>query len=214
MPSGDDENSNKYCTISINSAGPVTRYMPAEILNSAHGGNDCYIHFFLADFYDFFAIFKAFFTTSFYCFGTWPKWPLQPLHFGVFGAAVMRYYRYPLLRLDLTFGLSLMIPSNRTEIPSNLMGFRWKFRLRRLHSTCVCVKFKVQHGDPHQSVTSSIFSTSPLHRFLHGKKHGTCKQIQLECACKNLEKLVQNCSGNRTLGPTEGGGNDSTAKLI
>ena len=124
-------------------------------------------------------------------------------------AGVAIYYRYPLLRLDLTFGLSLMIPSNRTEIPSNLMGFRCKFRLRRLHSTCVCVKFKVRHGDPHQSVTSSIFSTSPLHRFLRGKRHGTCKQIQLECACKNLEKSAQNCGGNRTLGPTEGGGNDS-----
>ena len=67
--------------------------MPAEILNSAHGGNDRYKHFFSADFYDFFAIFKAFFTTSFYGFGTWPKWPLQPLHFGVFGAAVTRYCR-------------------------------------------------------------------------------------------------------------------------
>ena len=29
--------------------------------------------FFSADFYDFFATFKAFFTTSFYGFGTWPK---------------------------------------------------------------------------------------------------------------------------------------------
>ena len=65
--------SRTYCPISINSAGHVTRYMPAEILNSAHGGNDCYIHIFSADFYDFFAIFKAFFTTSFYGFGTWPK---------------------------------------------------------------------------------------------------------------------------------------------
>ena len=82
-----------YCAISINSAGHVTRYMPAEILNSAHGGNDRYKYFFSADFYDFFAIFKAFFTTSFYGFGTWPKWPLQPLHFGVFGAAVTRYCR-------------------------------------------------------------------------------------------------------------------------
>ena len=43
-----------YCAISINSAG---RYMPAEILNSARGGNDRYKHFFSADFYDFFAIF-------------------------------------------------------------------------------------------------------------------------------------------------------------
>ena len=58
-------NLKKYCAISINSAGHVTRYMPAEILNSAHGGNDRYIHIFSADFYDFFAIFKAFFTTSF-----------------------------------------------------------------------------------------------------------------------------------------------------
>ena len=100
-----------YCTILINSAGhvvphwdrsginlsiylSVTRYMPAEILNSAHGGNDRYIHFFLADFYDFFLRFlKPFFTTSFYGFGTWPKWLLQPLHFGVFGAAVTRYCR-------------------------------------------------------------------------------------------------------------------------
>ena len=71
--------------------------------------------------------------------------------------------------------LSLMIPSNRTEIPSNLMWFRWKFRLRRLHSTCVCVKFKVRNDDPQQSVTSNIFSTSPLHRFLQGIKHGSCK---------------------------------------
>ena len=39
------------------------------------------------------------------------------------------YYRYPLLRLDLTFGLSPMIPSNRTEIPSNLMGFRWEIQV-------------------------------------------------------------------------------------
>ena len=77
----------------INSAGHVTCYMPAEILNSAHGGNDHYIHFFSADFYDFFAIFKAFFMTSFYGFGTWPKWPLQPLHFGIFGAAVTCYCR-------------------------------------------------------------------------------------------------------------------------
>ena len=46
-----------YCTISINSAGHVTRYMPAEILNSAHGGNDRYIQFFSADFYDFFCDF-------------------------------------------------------------------------------------------------------------------------------------------------------------
>jgi hypothetical protein len=38
-----------YCTISINSAGHVTHYMPAEILNSAHGGNDRYIEFFSAD---------------------------------------------------------------------------------------------------------------------------------------------------------------------
>ena len=45
----------QYCTIPINAAGHVTRYMPAEILNSAHGGNDRYIHFFSADFYDFFA---------------------------------------------------------------------------------------------------------------------------------------------------------------
>ena len=36
----------RYCAISINSAGHVTRYMPAEILNSAHGGNDRYIPFF------------------------------------------------------------------------------------------------------------------------------------------------------------------------
>ena len=35
-----------YCAISINSAGHVTCYMPAEILNSAHGGNDRYIPFF------------------------------------------------------------------------------------------------------------------------------------------------------------------------
>ena len=62
-----------YCTILINSAGHVTRYMPAKNLDSAHGGNDCYIHIFSADFYDFFAIFKAFFTTSFYGFSTWPK---------------------------------------------------------------------------------------------------------------------------------------------
>ena len=62
-----------YCAISINSAGHVTRYMPAEILNSAHGGNGRYKHFFSAHFYDFVAIFKAFFTTSFYGFGTWPK---------------------------------------------------------------------------------------------------------------------------------------------
>ena len=40
----------RYCAISINSAGHVTRYMPAEILNSAHGGNDRYIPFFSADF--------------------------------------------------------------------------------------------------------------------------------------------------------------------
>jgi len=32
------------------------------------------------------------------------------------------YYRYPLLRFDPLFGLSLMVTSNRTEIPSNLMG--------------------------------------------------------------------------------------------
>ena len=38
----------------INSAGHVTHYMPAEILNSAHGGNDRYIHLFSVDFYDFF----------------------------------------------------------------------------------------------------------------------------------------------------------------
>ena len=49
--------------------------------------------FFRQIFTIFFAISKAFFTTSFYGFGTWPKWPLQPLHFGVFGAAVTRYCR-------------------------------------------------------------------------------------------------------------------------
>jgi len=38
-----------YCAILINSAGHVTCYMPAEILISAHGGNDCYIAFFSAD---------------------------------------------------------------------------------------------------------------------------------------------------------------------
>ena len=47
--------------------------------------------FFRQIFTIFFAIFKAFFTTSFYGFSTWPKWPLQPLHFGVFGVAVMCY---------------------------------------------------------------------------------------------------------------------------
>ena len=35
-----------YCTILINSAGHVTRYVPAEILNSAHERNVCYIDFF------------------------------------------------------------------------------------------------------------------------------------------------------------------------
>ena len=74
---------------------------------------------------------------------------------------------------------------------------------------CVCIKFKVQNGDPQQSVTLSIFSTSPLHCFLQGKKHGTCKWIQLECACKNLKKLAQNCGRNQMLDPTEGRGNDS-----
>ena len=49
--------------------------------------------FFSADFYDFFVIFKAFFTTSFYGFSTWPKWPLQLLYFSVFGVAVTRYCR-------------------------------------------------------------------------------------------------------------------------
>ena len=49
--------------------------------------------FFQQIFTIFFAIFKAFFTTSFYGFGTWPKWPLQPLPFGVFGAAVTCYCR-------------------------------------------------------------------------------------------------------------------------
>jgi len=39
---------NEYCTISINLAGHVTCYMPAEILNSAHEGNDCYMNFFSA----------------------------------------------------------------------------------------------------------------------------------------------------------------------
>ena len=81
----------RYCTISINLAGHVTRYMPAKILNSAHRGNDRYIHFFLANFYDFFVIFKAFFMTSFYGFSTWPKWLLQLLHFGIFGVAVTCY---------------------------------------------------------------------------------------------------------------------------
>ena len=36
----------KYCTILVNLAGHVMCYMPAEILISAHGGNDCYIDFF------------------------------------------------------------------------------------------------------------------------------------------------------------------------
>ena len=57
-----------YFTISINSAGHVTCYMSAEILKSAHGGNHRYIHFFSADFYDFFAIFKAFFCNFFLWF--------------------------------------------------------------------------------------------------------------------------------------------------
>ena len=34
--------------------------MPAEILNSAHGGNDCYIHFFSADFMIFLRFLKPF----------------------------------------------------------------------------------------------------------------------------------------------------------
>jgi len=38
-----------YCAISINSAGHVMHYMPAEILISADGGNDRYIAFFSAD---------------------------------------------------------------------------------------------------------------------------------------------------------------------
>ena len=49
-----------YCAISLNSAGHVTHYMPAKILNLAHGGNDCYIHIFLADFYDFLRFLKLF----------------------------------------------------------------------------------------------------------------------------------------------------------
>ena len=49
-----------YCAISINSAGHVTRYMPAEILNSAHGGNDRYMHFFSADFTIFLRFLKPF----------------------------------------------------------------------------------------------------------------------------------------------------------
>ena len=40
---------NSYCTISINSAGHVVHYMPAEILILAHGRNDHYTDFFLAD---------------------------------------------------------------------------------------------------------------------------------------------------------------------
>ena len=38
-----------YCTIPINLAGHITCYMPAEILNSAHERNVCYIDFFSAD---------------------------------------------------------------------------------------------------------------------------------------------------------------------
>ena len=37
------------------------------------------------------------------------------------------------------------------------------------------------------------------------KKHETCK---------NLEQSVQNCIGNRTLGPTKGGGNDGRAYSV
>jgi len=36
------------CTISVNSAGHVMHYMPAEILISAYGGNDYYIDFFFS----------------------------------------------------------------------------------------------------------------------------------------------------------------------
>ena len=35
----------RYCTISINLAGHVMCFMPAEILNLAHEGNDCYMVF-------------------------------------------------------------------------------------------------------------------------------------------------------------------------
>ena len=49
-----------YCAISINSAGHVTRYMPAEILNSAHGGNDRYIPFFQQIFRIFLRFLKPF----------------------------------------------------------------------------------------------------------------------------------------------------------
>ena len=99
-----------YCTISINSAGHDTRYMPAKILHSAHGGNDRYIDFFSADFYDFLAIFKAFFMTSFYGFSTWPKWLLQLLDFGVFGAAVTRY-----CQIDRNGTVSLIINAPPAE---------------------------------------------------------------------------------------------------
>ena len=50
----------KYCAISINSAGHVTRYMPAEILNLAHGGNDRYIPFFQQIFRIFLRFLKPF----------------------------------------------------------------------------------------------------------------------------------------------------------
>ena len=67
--------------------------MPAEILNSAHGGNDHYIHIFLADFYDFFAIFKAFLQLLFMVSALGQNDRYNRYISGVFGAAVTCYCR-------------------------------------------------------------------------------------------------------------------------
>ena len=86
-----------YCTISVNSAWHVTRYMPAENLISAPRRNGRYHPFFSALLANFFAILEFFGTFFFYLclyeFGTWPDQPLQLLHFGNFGGTVTCYCR-------------------------------------------------------------------------------------------------------------------------
>ena len=59
-----------------------------------HMGEMTITYLFFGRFLQFFAIFSAFFTTSFYGFGTWPKWPLRPLHVSIFGVAVTHSCRF------------------------------------------------------------------------------------------------------------------------